>query len=122
MPNFDTHFNGGAVSGMFTAVTTLISAKRNEKITLGDVVASAIIGGLSGSVGGVLPDLLEPATHPNHRGVMHSSLALVGAGSLPFIQSVQNTDLYSRIVINSFSIGYVSHLIMDASTPKSLPF
>jgi len=74
------------------------------------------------ALGGIAPDLFEPALHPNHRGVCHgvlaggvlarSSLASWNDGSLP---------QWFRVIAALFAVGYISHLTLDACTPKGLP-
>lgn len=43
-------------------------------------LSESVGGGFGGFVGGKIPDLIEPASHPNHRGVAHS--LTVGGGTV----------------------------------------
>lgn len=77
---------------------------------------------LVGAGAAVLPDILEPATSPNHRSVFHS----VAISSIPinYIRDSQFKldvkDEY-RWLKNAIAIGYLSHLGLDATTSKRLP-
>jgi membrane-bound metal-dependent hydrolase YbcI (DUF457 family) len=77
------------------------------------------------SVGGTLalfPDALEPATTPNHRQFFHSFslLAVLAYTDYRILKSTALTD-DGRLWLAAASMGYASHLLMDAVTPKSLP-
>lgn len=74
---------------------------------------------------GTLPDILEPANHPNHRDFFHSvtCLATVGYGGYKLYQW-EPVDDFGKLLKG---IGLVTagafgvHLLMDATTQKSLP-
>jgi inner membrane protein len=74
---------------------------------------------------GTLPDLLEPALHPNHRQVFHSLAfaALLGFGL--YKTYVWQPETKAGNIVRSVALiagtAYIVHLIMDATTPKSLP-
>ncbi len=72
-----------------------------------------------------LPDLLEPATSPNHRQLFHSWLALGGATYLlRCLHRWQPEEPFERIVRTvgkAACVAYVAHLALDALTPRSLP-
>jgi membrane-bound metal-dependent hydrolase YbcI (DUF457 family) len=79
------------------------------------------LGGLAGSA---LPDILEPAIHPNHRGIAHS--AVVGSGI--FIKAIKSWTTNSSqpqgaesVILTALAVGYLSHLFLDGKTPKGLP-
>lgn len=80
---------------------------------------------LAGAFGGKLPDLFEPATSPNHRKFLHSLCFLAGVCyGVKRIYDWQPEDLLGKIVkyaLLACGIGYISHLALDARTPKSLP-
>jgi len=108
------------VGGTFAALYYVLDAvNRNKQINLLEVIGSFLIG--TGAA--ILPDLIEPATSPNHRGFFHS----VAFSSLPITylmtshKSPNNIDSY-RWIKNALAIGYLSHLALDGLTPKSLPF
>lgn len=74
---------------------------------------------------GTLPDILEPAYHPNHRQFCHS---LVFAGMVCFgmyktYRFKPETTMQEWLRFTALAIGgaYLMHLIMDGTTPKGLP-
>ncbi len=73
-------------------------------------------------LGSLAPDGLEPAITPCHRAVAHS----LGAGALA-VRAIGETwrpsedSVVQNLFIGFLALGYVSHLIMDAGTPKGLP-
>ncbi len=84
-------------------------------------------GILLAAIGSVFPDVLEPAYTSNHRGFFHSRgifrlvslvfvvTALVSAGTYPLF------DLALAYYTSCFLLGYVFHLLADATTPRGLP-
>src|SRR4051812_48059741 len=71
MPNFKTH----ALVGVGVAVTLNVVKQSAQRVTdptrefdLGELLAWGAVGLVISS----LPDILEPATHPNHRSTCHS--------------------------------------------------
>ncbi len=82
----------------------------------------AVTSGLIAVVGGLAPDLLEPAIHPNHRSLFHSLAA--GTALIHGTNEVQSNDRITdaaKLILVLLVVGYVSHLIADALTPKGLP-
>ena len=82
-----------------------------------------VVAGGVGAIGGLIPDLLEPALHPNHRQFFHS----YAAGGLLAVANhhlLRNRDIDPglRAVLHLGSLGFASHLWADAGTPKGLPF
>ncbi len=79
------------------------------------------------AIGSVFPDVLEPAYTSNHRGIFHSRrifrlvsvvfvvTALITAGTylLPDLSLAYHTSC--------FLLGYLFHLLADATTPRGLP-
>ena len=86
------------------------------------------IGGLlvcvgAGAAVACLPDLLEPAVHPNHRALIHSVVVNASLGiAMRWIWD--NADMCStqRILWMSLGLAYLSHPVLDLMTPKGLPF
>jgi len=73
-------------------------------------------------LGSLVPDGLEPALHPSHRSFGHS----VSAGALSvrtMTQAWAGDDIPTgvQLLFGFFALGYVSHLVLDAGTPKGLP-
>jgi hypothetical protein len=146
MPNRSEHafigsLLGGAVAG-HKAVDLSETARATE-----------ILGGLFGGwVGGMTPDLIEPATSPNHRDVAHGvitglalSLAKISALQADCRkQAVFHTNcalslslgslertraeccamvwLFASGALAGFTAGYLSHLALDSLTAKGIPF
>ncbi|WCL55545.1 metal-dependent hydrolase [Gimibacter soli] len=82
-------------------------------------------GAFLGKVAARLPDLLEPAIHPNHRGFFHSwlFLSVLGAGMVKLWEwepeaTNQKVLKWALLVTGA---AYASHLLRDSITPKSLP-
>jgi membrane-bound metal-dependent hydrolase YbcI (DUF457 family) len=77
---------------------------------------------LWGAILGMLPDLLEPANDPNHRGAMHSAAALtacvcLGKGMLEGRDVASWKKTWSVVACSA----YASHLLVDGVSPRSLP-
>jgi|SRR5579863_293195 len=90
----------------------------DRPIKFGELVAA---GGV-GMVGRLLPDLLEPALHPNHRQFFHSlaASALLVKANHHLWQS-RLVPAEARGAVHLLSLGYLSHLAADGQTPKGLP-
>lgn len=134
--NRAAHVNAGVICGLSAAVAL---ANRDDQA---DVFLEGIGGILGGWLGGRLPDMLEPATSPDHRATFHS-LTVGGGGNalaIPRLMDLQ-ADVRARArecaaegedwhalalnilagVVVAVPAGYVSHLLLDSTTPKSLP-
>ncbi len=83
-----------------------------------------VAAGLAGALG-TLPDILEPALHPNHRQFFHSIVAAVGIGeAMRRLYQWQPETPSINVLRTLLLIGggaYLTHLAMDALTSKSLP-
>lgn len=110
-----------AIFGALAALTTygLYKLKKEEKPTIQGALGSLLVGAFAG----VLPDLLEPASHPTHRSFFHSFtlLMMLMQGNLKTWEA-QNLTEDQKLVISLLSAGYGSHLLSDSSTPRSIPF
>lgn len=91
----------------------------------GESTAWPIAGGGLGAAFGTLPDILEPASHPNHRQFFHG---LVFAGALGYtgykLYKWKPEESWQEVMrmVGLIAIGaYLIHLAMDATTPKSIP-
>lgn len=76
-----------------------------------------IYGFFAALICGMLPDIIEPATHGNHRGAFHSIWALLISG-LTILAAIY---LLVNYLLFFCCIGYVSHLLLDSTTPRGLP-
>ncbi|HFE38728.1 MAG TPA: metal-dependent hydrolase [Gammaproteobacteria bacterium] len=117
MPNATAHKLGAAiVVGLTTAVGTHHQGKTFEKTATAGTLAYFL---------GTLPDLLEPATSPDHRQFFHSLafLGLVGTGMYKLYQWEAEDEMERLIRFALLTVGgaYIVHLLMDSSTPKGLP-
>ena len=78
-----------------------------------------------GAIGGTIalvPDMIEPASHPNHRAFFHSATCGGIAVYAPHGEHAQKWEPAARHLAQSVCWCYVSHLEADATTPKSLRF
>lgn len=145
MPNRSTHELAGAVSGVALALLRVGDASTSQAL------AEVVGGAFGGWIGGVLPDVLEPATTPNHRELAHS---VVVGGTLTLARLAEwqatcrseakgcdaraltfalGSDARQRAewdalgwrflagLLAGVVAGYASHLILDAGTAKGLP-
>lgn len=78
MPNGRTHQVAGAVAGGGLALVR--SAAAGQPVAHRAVEAAG--GALAGLGRGMRPDILEPATHPGHRSVVHGAGPAVTLGIL----------------------------------------
>ncbi|QUN04782.1 metal-dependent hydrolase [Shewanella yunxiaonensis] len=103
-------------------MSTVITLVDKEQYSLGH---SLFIAPVLGGVVSKLPDIIEPAFHPNHRQFFHSvtMLTLLSAGLLKAYRWSPEEPLekFIRGAILICGAAYLSHLICDASTPKGLP-
>ncbi len=90
-----------------------------------NMLPSALIASGIAYATGTLPDIIEPATNPNHRQFFHSwpVFGLVGYGIYKNWQWEPKTKLQNTLKIIGYGIGgaYAVHLMMDSRTPKGLP-
>ena len=81
-----------------------------------------LLAGAAGAGVGLLPDVFEPALHPNHRGLLHSytCAGFLGYGTKRVWENpALNSD--QKIQWTICSLAYLSHLFADGQTPKGLP-
>lgn len=114
--NRPAHMAVGTLAG---SVGYILACKwLEERPTIGGLLLCA--GG--GAVVACLPDVLEPPRHPNHRAFAHSLMLngaiAVGARKLWLNPNVPPQE---KIAWTSFTLAYISHPILDATTPMSLP-
>jgi inner membrane protein len=101
MPNHNEHLIWGAVAG--AGYCLLSSSIRGRDISFSELLGGAI----SGAVASKLPDVIEPATHPNHRSTFHSMGFLVTTGivALPWAEQKRQRQYqlaeYARSQANS---------------------
>jgi len=86
---------------------------------------SALAMGSAAALLPSLPDLLEPAVHPNHRRFFHS---VTFAASMAYAmrkaykwEAQEPWEKFARIAVLVGGAAYLAHLARDAFTAKSLP-
>jgi membrane-bound metal-dependent hydrolase YbcI (DUF457 family) len=129
MPNLKKHVTVGAVVGgglnlvwQLYKIHDLPNPPEGfwdtiSRINFVEVAAFAAVGAAFGA----LPDLIEPATTPNHRAVFHS---VVCAGVVTYAGLGNHTDDLipsKRHLLRVVTLSYLSHLFLDGQTPKGLP-
>lgn len=106
----------GAAAGIYLAKRESETGATTIKPLLGSVAATFFTN---------LPDILEPATSPNHRGKFHSLAfaALLGTCLYQLNQWQTETELESLLKgAGMLAVSaYLIHLALDFTTAKSLP-
>ena len=115
MANGSTHRTVGTVTGLAMAIQAKMQDEPiNPLLAIGASTAFC-----------QLPDLLEPATNPHHRQFFHSVsfLVMLGYGLKKAYdwKPEDNGGQLLRFLILCAGAGYISHLVLDGLTPKSLP-
>lgn len=118
MANVKEHAWIGAAAGALTYTATCRYFDR--PFDFGEMLGCIAVG----TAGALLPDLIEPAITPNHRGFAHS--VAVGAALIRFATDrcgAQNRawDEFRKMLCASATAGYLSHLVADGCTARSLP-
>lgn len=85
-------------------------------------IFEAFLSLVGGAFVGLLPDIIEPATNPNHRGIFHSIglFSLLIYGEYKVLQSESLTE-DQKAAISTLIAAYGSHLVADGTTRKGLP-
>ena len=125
MSNKSVHLAGaGIVVNAKEGYSLYKDVKHGQSIDLVTILKRLAIANTAGAVGVMLPDILEPATDPNHRKFFHS----IAIGTLLIIFfvllykkiiSIENEDV--KRVLSYLGIGYGVHLAQDGCTPMGLP-
>jgi len=110
-------------AGSGLAVTTFVAIHDLSKH--GRITERTVLCGVLATHLGSIPDWIEPATCPNHRKFFHSFfvLGLVAYGGYKLYQWEPEEDWQKVLkwVGLVAAVGYGTHLLMDARTPKGLP-
>ena len=117
MANAKTH---ALIAGIAGVGTYALYCRRNRREVR---FWGAVGSGLLSAFGGLVPDLIEPAVDPNHRRFFHS--VVTGADLACGAVKAQGDQSFSdtlELVTVLLVVGYISHLLADALTPKGLPF
>lgn len=101
----------------------LYVADRESKA--GQSTPMPLVSGLAASLLTNLPDILEPATTPNHRAFFHSIAfaGLIVGGLHKTYQWQPESDLerFFKALALLAGSAYLIHLAMDLTTKKGLP-
>ena len=119
MPKFTTHVLIGGGVGFATYCVKHNLRKAFDPTTTFDW-GSAFVWASVGVAAACVPDLLEPAISPNHRGFFHSFALL--AVLLWYVFVLTAGTLSASALCMIAALGYVSHLLADGFTPRSLPW
>lgn len=110
---------------MAIAVWCDTGRNRRAELTSEERFATAVAAGTLGACCASLPDLLEPAIHPNHRQFFHSvAFGLMVAGGVTRVYQWKPAEPWQQLIRGAALIAggaYLIHLLLDATTPKSLP-
>lgn len=121
MPNGSIHKLGGGVAGIGINLRKQFAKQTTNPDYQIDLIETLIWGGI-GCLVGCLADQLEPASHPNHRKSFHS----MGFGAfIIFALHGEHSKQWSVDEAASaelFGYSYLSHLLLDLTTKKGLPF
>ncbi|MEX0567537.1 MAG: metal-dependent hydrolase [Candidatus Njordarchaeota archaeon] len=118
MPNKWNHILTGALigSGCIYYHAVIVGRRINQADIL--ILKALLFGGL----GGILPDLLEPADNPHHRKFFHS-IAFTLICLYENQKLMENTSINeeTKNLVSSLTTGYITHLLLDSETVSGLP-
>jgi membrane-bound metal-dependent hydrolase YbcI (DUF457 family) len=119
MPNFTPHLVTGGATGLSLEVIRKI--KENKPLEPEDLLRLTLSLSLS-CIGGILPDVLEPAIHPRHRKFFHSILFIIIIGiAIYYLFKSEELDDILKWSFTAFSIAIIAHIVLDGFTPAGLP-
>lgn len=115
--NKSTHtLVGGLVGGV---AYLALSPRLERQPSLGGLVFSVA----AGAAVACLHDVLEPALHPNHRGVVHGLALNTGlAVVLRKLWEDERLRPELKVLCTALGLAFLSHPALDATTPKGIPF
>lgn len=129
MPNFLKHATTGALVGSLAGLTVgyfdkqkNTAYRKRRKTNAAELLGFIAEGAFVGTIGGILPDIIEPATNPRHRKFFHS---LTTGGTVCYgLHRIAKSRLpkNTKRIFTTASLGYLSHLYLDSNTPIGLPF
>jgi inner membrane protein len=133
MPDGRTHLIAGTVCGAVCSIVIQHQLHENKQLDPGHLLLSTGTGAAVSR----LPDILEPALHPNHRAFFHSFIfgAILGYSGVEIwkkmeqlrekrkargIQQISWQEFLLALILIGIGV-FVLHLLMDAFTKKGLP-
>ena len=116
MPNASEHALIGFLFG--AGGYALVKHIQGEEID----PAHALGWGVVGAGVALLPDVIEPAVAPTHRAFAHS-IVTTGLVTQAVKSAWDNPEgtTEQKAVATSMGAAYLSHLLLDATTPAGLP-
>lgn len=115
----------GPTHRLVAGAAIAVAAACHEQRSGQEPTAMPLAAGALGALCTNLPDILEPATSPNHRKTFHSVTCAVaiGIGMKKAWDWKPEDDLgrLVRFVMLVAGAGYLTHLALDATTKRSLP-
>ncbi|WP_040508679.1 metal-dependent hydrolase [Leptospira wolffii] len=117
MADSRTHIKAGVIAGI--ALSVLKDWNRHD-LTPDQKLMRMFVAGSIGAIGGKLPDIFEPADHPNHRQGAHS-VAFISPSYVSF-QELKKKYPEWEVIIDPLLAGYASHLLLDSETPMGIPW
>lgn len=116
-----THLKAGAiVGGAISGIYLISKLANNEKLDWSDLGKAALIT-IGSTMAAILPDILEPAFNPRHRQFFHSvSMSILIIYVMYKINESEMSES-NKIALISFCSSYMSHLVLDSTTPAGLP-
>ena len=113
-------FEHRAIAALCVSGAALVDWKDDDHWAKHPAVAAATAAGF-----GTLPDVLEPALHPNHRQFFHSVLFAAGVSVALYKLYKWKPETEGGELLRALSLvvgaAYLVHLAMDSLTRKSLP-
>ncbi len=122
MPRRLTHIVGGFVLSIpLVGVSYWGFSEDFDYLQLTLILAISVVCAF---VGSILPDVIERPTNPDHRKFFHSWFMLSAFFIASFVTCFVLIPLYDTKIyvylIFAFLLGYLSHLLLDATTKKGL--
>jgi len=115
----------GPTHQLIGAIASIIAVAMDDDRKISPVHHSAAAGAI-GAILGRLPDMLEPSVgNPHHRQFYHSftmlGMASWGVHKMYKWEPQNDMEKLLRGIILIGGIAYLSHLVSDAFTKRSLP-
>jgi len=119
MPNAKTHLVVGAATGF--VIDTFVQLERMRanpavRFNWAELGFCALAAGTAA----LLPDVLEPATTPNHRKFCHSIAMAVIVTYAVTGKHTKRLAVAELTILTVLGAGYLSHLVADATTPRCI--
>lgn len=124
MADFKKHSWTGAAAGLTVELITILCQIKFKKKELSpeEISGRLLLASVGGFIGSTIPDIIDPPTGPNHRGLGHG--VVTGAAGVYTCTKLNNKteNPYAKAFIKGTGVGAISHLALDSTTPKGIPF